>query len=201
MPEEDPLVSAKEAAELLGIKPATWRSYVSRGQAPPPDEPDDEPGKPACHRFPRWRRSTVLGRVGRRKQGHRTDLDHAREARRRRDATDLAAVSIRPTAELAAWLARRATAVRAVAELLDDHRDELVEQAAGEAAQGLLEEAYNMMGRYLGRQEMTNGFASAVAHTLRLARAVSSADDELRSMLAARQQLFDEYELLRPQRR
>lgn len=45
-------MTTAEVADLLGIAPATWRAYVSRGQAPPPDGRHDA-------RTPYWRRDTV----------------------------------------------------------------------------------------------------------------------------------------------
>jgi hypothetical protein len=57
------------AAQIAGITPATWRSYVSRGEAPPPD------GREAISGTPWWRVSTIerwmRSRPG---QGSRTDL-------------------------------------------------------------------------------------------------------------------------------
>jgi predicted DNA-binding transcriptional regulator AlpA len=47
----DRLTTAAVAA-LLGIAPATWRAYVSRGQAPPPDGHIDK-------RTPYWLASTI----------------------------------------------------------------------------------------------------------------------------------------------
>ncbi len=51
------LLTGPQIAALLGIGDATWRGYVSRGQAPAPDDPDD--GRPPNRRTPRWRRATV----------------------------------------------------------------------------------------------------------------------------------------------
>jgi hypothetical protein len=45
------LVTSAGAAELLGIQPDTWRAYVGRGQAPPPDV--------QLGRVPLWRVDTV----------------------------------------------------------------------------------------------------------------------------------------------
>lgn len=54
----DDLLTGPQVAALLGIKPATWRAYVQRGQGPRPDDPDaDNPS--ANRRAPRWRQSTV----------------------------------------------------------------------------------------------------------------------------------------------
>lgn len=46
------LLSGPEVAELLGIRPSTWRSYVVKGLAPAPADPDE--GRPAARRCPRW---------------------------------------------------------------------------------------------------------------------------------------------------
>lgn len=47
----------REVAELLGIRPNSWRTLVSAGKAPKADDPDDDalPGE----RRPKWRRSTI----------------------------------------------------------------------------------------------------------------------------------------------
>lgn len=62
-------ITAKQAAEMVGVKPATWRAYVNRGQAPGPDGREDLSGHPY------WFESTVAQyaktRPGR---GARTDL-------------------------------------------------------------------------------------------------------------------------------
>lgn len=52
-------VDVAGAAELCGIQPSTWRTYVARGQAPAPDDPDES--APPERRRPRWRRTTVEG--------------------------------------------------------------------------------------------------------------------------------------------
>jgi len=46
-----------EAASHCGIRPATWRGYVSTGHAPAPADLDD--GAPKERRRPRWRPDTV----------------------------------------------------------------------------------------------------------------------------------------------
>lgn len=48
-------LTTKEVAALLNIDPVTWRSYVSRGQAPAPDGHVESFGRS----FPVWRRATV----------------------------------------------------------------------------------------------------------------------------------------------
>lgn len=58
-PDPDPgWWTVTDIAEHLGIGEPTWRGYVSRGFAPPPDDPGD----PAAHpkrRIPRWRPDTI----------------------------------------------------------------------------------------------------------------------------------------------
>jgi hypothetical protein len=57
MSNPDDLLTVSEIAERLDIATGTWRSYVARGYAPRPDDPDD--GRPANRRSPRWLVSTV----------------------------------------------------------------------------------------------------------------------------------------------
>lgn len=45
-------LTATSVAAMLGIQPVTFRAYVSRGQAPPPDGRYDK-------RTPYWLRSTI----------------------------------------------------------------------------------------------------------------------------------------------
>ena len=58
-----------DAAKECGISPSTWQSYVSRGQAPPPDR--------TFARTPVWRPSTVrewhAKRPGKGWRGQRTE--------------------------------------------------------------------------------------------------------------------------------
>ncbi len=57
----------EEAAALAGVTPSTWRNYVTRGYAPPPD------GR--LGRTPWWHRATIDGWLETRPgQGARTDL-------------------------------------------------------------------------------------------------------------------------------
>lgn len=69
----DPLLTGPQSAQRAGLAPATWRNYVHRGYAPPPDDPDGS--QPPSRRNPRWHASTVdrfkASRLGR---GRRTDL-------------------------------------------------------------------------------------------------------------------------------
>ena len=59
----DPLLTVAEVVDRLAtvhnirIGQATWRSYASRGQVPPADDPDDD--RPPNKRMPRWLASTV----------------------------------------------------------------------------------------------------------------------------------------------
>jgi hypothetical protein len=71
-------LSGPEAAARAGIAGPTWRSYVSRGYAPQPDDPDL--GRPPQRRNPRWLTSTVDSFTANRlKQGTRTDLTRKRK--------------------------------------------------------------------------------------------------------------------------
>lgn len=54
----DDLLTGPQIAALLGIGDATWRAYVSRGQAPAADDPDADNPNP-YRRNPRWQRATV----------------------------------------------------------------------------------------------------------------------------------------------
>jgi hypothetical protein len=66
----DVLLTGPEAAARIGLEPATWRSYVSKGYAPAADDPDA--GRPVNRRSPRWLTSTVddfaANRIGRGKR-------------------------------------------------------------------------------------------------------------------------------------
>jgi len=66
-------VDVAGAAAICGIKPSTWRTYVDRGQAPAPDDPDTDTVQQ--RRRPRWRRATVerwhAGRPGPGRHGPR----------------------------------------------------------------------------------------------------------------------------------
>lgn len=55
---DDPELTVKECAELTGMSANQWRSYVSSGYVPKPDNPGDL-DVPANRRSPKWRRSTV----------------------------------------------------------------------------------------------------------------------------------------------
>ena len=48
----DDRLTVAQAAERAGVKPATWRAYVARGQAPAADGSHDQ-------RTPWWLASTV----------------------------------------------------------------------------------------------------------------------------------------------
>lgn len=63
----DPLWSAREVAEYLGIGVSTWRAYLSRGRAPQADDRDED--RPAGSRIPRWRMSTVIAFKAAQKRG------------------------------------------------------------------------------------------------------------------------------------
>lgn len=80
MTNPDPLLTGPQVAGRLGISASTWRAYVARGQAPPPDDPDDvdRHGQPVPknRRIPRWQQSTIDTYAARPKRpGTRTDLN------------------------------------------------------------------------------------------------------------------------------
>lgn len=69
----DRLLTAREVGALVGLKAGTWRSYVSKGYAPQPDDRDE--GRPVTMRMPRWSVRTIAEwRRSRPGQGRRTDL-------------------------------------------------------------------------------------------------------------------------------
>lgn len=51
------LLFSAEVATLLDMSPETWRSHVTRGTAPPADDPDLD--RPRNRRMPRWKLSTI----------------------------------------------------------------------------------------------------------------------------------------------
>lgn len=75
---DDPLMGAAHVARELGMDPARWRDLVDSGQAPPADDPDDDPNdreRPLTMRRPRWRASTIE----RYRDGHLGDFIAAAE--------------------------------------------------------------------------------------------------------------------------
>lgn len=70
-PDTDRLLTSADVAALLGIARSTWSAYVSRGQAPPADDPELD--RPEGSRLPRWKLSTVQDwRRARKGQGNHT---------------------------------------------------------------------------------------------------------------------------------
>jgi predicted DNA-binding transcriptional regulator AlpA len=70
----DPLLTGPQVAGRLGIDSATWRGYVHRGYAPPPNDPGDT-SLPVNRRTPKWRQSTVdQWQAARRTQSWRAGL-------------------------------------------------------------------------------------------------------------------------------
>ena len=57
------LLTVGDCAKLAGIKPATWRAYVARSQAPPPAQ--------HISRTPLWDRAEVQHWADNRKRGTR----------------------------------------------------------------------------------------------------------------------------------
>ncbi|HLL69112.1 MAG TPA: hypothetical protein VK453_25855 [Micromonosporaceae bacterium] len=81
MPKKDRLTTA-EAAKLAGVQPVTWRGYVHRQHAPPPDGHLDA-------RTPYWYRGTVETWITHRPgRGARTDLREKQPPTTRKKRTD-----------------------------------------------------------------------------------------------------------------
>ncbi|GAB1646753.1 helix-turn-helix transcriptional regulator [Krasilnikovia sp. MM14-A1259] len=198
MTDADAWLDPTEAAALAGVAPSTWRSYVSRGYAPAPDDPDS--GSAPQRRRPRWRTSAVEAfRIDRRGQGTRSDLSKARAARAQQLAAELAAPVSAPSLTLQGWLADNHHALLHVAELLIDHRDELLAASpAGERDN--LTEAIDHAGEQISHRP-SRALAAAVAYALYLLRADGPvripAGSELRQTLTHQQRLRDEYTALR----
>lgn len=68
-----------EAASHCGMTEGDWRTRVSRGTAPAPDDPDDDSRRPKYRRSPRWKAETVRAwHAGRnRKRGRPRRADRA----------------------------------------------------------------------------------------------------------------------------
>lgn len=178
-------LDVEACARRRGIKASTWRSYVARGQAPAPDDPDDQDGRPPSHRRPRWRPETVDGfpYPG---QGRRTDVAAARRAAAAERAAQLAEQRA-GDAGLVAWLAANHRALLDAAEVLVDERDRLIAGAGDRGEQ--LAEAIDTAGEHmLGRPSRT--LAAAVASALFLAPSSPA--------LGAFRRLRDGYEQVRP---
>lgn len=172
MAEEDPWLGLGEVAARAHVRPDTWRSYVKRGYAPPPDDPDDQdPGVPKERRRRRWRTSTVDAYLASRPgQGRRTDLAEARAKQRHRDAADLAAPApAPPPAALSDWLRTNHAGLLEVADALVDARDELLDVVADPDG---LAEAVDAAGERMDRGP-SKAFASAVAYAIGLTRGVA----------------------------
>jgi hypothetical protein len=169
MPDSDPLLTAKQASERVGLKPATWRYYRKRGYVPPPDDPDNDPAIPQERRRPRWLTSTVdQFRENRLGQGRRTDRAAAQAGRRRRMAEELAAPVSAPAAVLQDWLVTNYKALITVAEALADDRDALLAAAPGREREHLTE-AINQAEEAIGGRP-SRSLARAVVYAMFLLR-------------------------------
>jgi hypothetical protein len=162
-------LDVKACAARRGIQPGTWRAYVSRGQAPPPDDPDDaDPTRPVSHRRPRWRPETVDGYKypGR---GARTDVAERRRAEAAGRRAELAAATATDGA-LEAWLAQHHRALLDAADTLVDQRDDLVAAAGDQGAElaGAIDAAGEAMTGRPSRR-----LAGAVSYALFLAPAAA----------------------------
>jgi hypothetical protein len=158
-PQDDPLLGVVDAAHHAGTRPATWRAYVSRGQAPPPDQVHTTPGG---RRRPLWRTSTVSAWLTARPgSGFRTDLHTAARARRAQAAADLAAPPRPgPAPALLDWVRTNRRRLMDAAETLVDERDTLL---AHHPYPDLLAEAIDHAGQHLDSPHPTPALARAVA--------------------------------------
>jgi len=185
---ESPLLTGPEVAALAKIDPGTLRAYVKRGYAPTADVRDA-----STSWQPRWRRATIEmwlsgGRAG---QGKRNDLTQARAAERHRRDQELAAPAAPTQPGLTDWLADHHPELLAVAGLLVDHRDALLDLATDPDG---LAEAIDAAGDAM-RKHPTKALASAVWHALSMfRRTVRGADPELTAWLDHRWYLHEQFE-------
>ena len=185
---ESPLLTGPEAAALAGIAAVTLRVYVKRGYAPAADVRDA-----STNWQPRWRRATIETWLaeGRDGQGKRNDLTQARTDERHRRDQELAAPAAPAQPGLAGWLADHHPELLAVADLLVDHRDALLELATDPDG---LAEAIDAAGDAM-RKNPTKALASAVWHALSMfRRTVRGADPELTVWLDHRWYLHEQFE-------
>lgn len=76
MADDDEVIGNEAAAAYLGMRPATWRPYVTRGQAPAPHRREISGG----HALPVWRKADLDNwRHNRPGRGARTDLGHSHD--------------------------------------------------------------------------------------------------------------------------
>lgn len=196
--DDDPLLRVNEAAARAGVQPSTWRAYVNRQQAPRPDDPDEE--TPKERRQPRWRQSTVDAFNGRpRRPGRRTDLRDRRAAQRAERAAELASPPA-AAADLAVWLETNHQRLLVVADVLVDHREDLLAGAPASVADQLAQ-AIDLAGEYMTARPSLS-LARGVAYALFWLRPdgpfQAPADSEVAGLLAANQRLREELNRLRP---
>jgi hypothetical protein len=198
-----------DAAAYVGKAATTWRSYVSKGLAPKPDDPGDMRQHPKRRR-PRWRAETLDGyKTGipctpgevwakRKGQGRRTDLHRRKAEQQALNEADLAAPAPALTANLQDWLVANHRAILLVAERLTDVRDDLLDEAPPEYQERLVE-ALDRTGELMSGRP-SRGLASAVAYALFLLGpdgVVKPSDPELAGFLAYHQRLHRQYNELR----
>lgn len=202
MPDEqtEPMLDVTEAAARAGMQPSSWRSAVSRGYLPPPDDPDAS--APKTRRRPRWRLSTVDRFIGARPgQGHRTDLAEARRESGRRVAAELAEAPPVTAAAVQEWLQANHRALLAVADALVDHREALLAAIRDDARlrddlAGAIDRAGEEMS---GRPSRILASAVTYAQFLLRAEGPVRVPAEVREVLACHAHLHDEFNRLRGQ--
>jgi hypothetical protein len=198
----EPLLEVAEAAARLGIQPGSWRAGVSRGYFPPPDEPDT--AAPKQRRRPRWRLSTVDKAIDTRPgQGRRTDLAEARKDRGRRITAELAEPRRASAAAVQEWLRTNHRALLAVADVLVDHRDELLTSVTDdERLHDELAGAIDRAGEAMtGHPSRLLAAAVTYAHFLLRPDGGVRTSDAVREVLNRHARLHVEFNRLRSQER
>lgn len=182
------LLTGPEAAAVAGVDSGTWRSYHSRGYAPPADRRDASTSWRPC-----WYLATIKAwlETGRDGQGKRTDLIQARADKRRQLEAERTTTTAAPAPGLHDWLATHHATLLAVADLLVDHRDELMDASTDPDG---LAEAIDAAGD-TQRKHPTKGFASAVVYALSMIRRTTRrVDPELASLLEHRWWLHEQFQ-------
>ena len=205
----DDWFSSDEAASYVDKRPSTWRSYVSKGLAPKPDDPGDLREHPKRRR-PRWRQETLDAYKSgipqtpgeawakRKGQGRRTDLIRRKADKKALVTAALDAPAPTPIDGLGEWLETNHRLILLVAERIVDERDYLLNEALPEHRDRLTE-ALDKAGELMSGRP-SRALASAVAYALFLLGPdglVKPKDPELANFIVTHQKLRHEYSSLR----
>ncbi len=186
---ENTLLTGPEVAALAHILPSSLRTYVRRGYAPEADGPRDA----STGWRPSWKRATVENWLANRPgQGKRTDRDRGRADERQRLEQERVAPAPAPQPGLNEWLAGQHAELLAVADVLVDHRDALLELTTDPDG---LAEAIDAAGAAMSRRP-SKALASGVTYALSvIRRTVRGADPELVRWLDLRWDLHEQFAL------